>query len=80
MIIDGTHPTNADTTGSEKIFYCDIQCLIMQGNTFNNEYELSLISDMRQYNIHGNNETREFNLYWKSLIRLMETESAHGDA
>ena len=33
---------------------------------------------MRQYNIHGNNETSEFDLYWKSLIRAMETESAHG--
>ena len=32
---------------------------------------------MRQYNIHGNNETSEFDLYWKSLIRAMEMESAH---
>ena len=77
MITDVTHPTHDDTTGSEKIFYCDIQCLIMQGITFNDEYELSLISDMRQYNIHGNNETSEFDLYWKSLIRAMDTESAH---
>ena len=49
----------------------------MQGSTFNNEYELSLISDTRKYNINGNNETSEFDLYWKSLIRAMETESAH---
>ena len=77
MITDVTHPTHADTTGSKKIFYCDIQCLIMQGNNFNDEYELSLICDMRQYNIHGNNETSEFDMYWKSLIRAMETESAH---
>ena len=33
---------------------------------------------MRQYNIYGNNETSEFDLYWKSSIRAMETESAHG--
>ena len=32
---------------------------------------------MRQYNIHGNNETSDFDLYCKSLIRVMETESAH---
>ena len=32
---------------------------------------------MRQYNIHGNNETSEFDLYWKSLIRAMDMESAH---
>ena len=80
MITNGTQPTHADTTGSEKIFYCDIKRLIMQGNTLNKEYELSLISYMRQYNINGNNETSEFDLYWKSLIILMETESAHGDA
>ena len=78
MITDVTHPTHADTTGSEKIMYSNIQRLIIQGNTFNNEYELSLIYYMLQYNIHGNNETSEFDLYWKSLIRLMDTESAHG--
>ena len=39
---------------------------------------MSLISDMRQYNINGNNETSEFDMYCKSLIRAMETESAHG--
>ena len=77
MIKDVTHPTHADTTGSKKIFYCNIQRLIMQGNTFNDEYELSLISDMRQNNIHGNNETSEFDMYCKSLIRAMDTESAH---
>ena len=49
----------------------------MQGNTFNDWYELSLFSYIRQYNIHGNNETSQFDLYWKSLIRLMETECAH---
>ena len=49
----------------------------MQGNTFNDEYELSLISDMWQYNINGNNETSEFDMYCKSLIRVMDTESAH---
>ena len=32
---------------------------------------------MRQYNIHGNNETSEFDMYCKLLIRAMETESAH---
>ena len=78
MITDGTHPTHADTTGSEKMLYSNIQRLIIQGNTFNNEYELSLISYMLQYNIHGNNETSQFDLYWKSLIRLMVTEIAHG--
>ena len=77
MITDVTDPTHADTTGSKKIFYSNIQCLIMQGNTFNDEYDLSLISDMRQYNINGNNETSEFDLYWQSLIRAMETEIAH---
>ena len=50
----------------------------MQGNTFNNEYELSLISDMRKFNINGNNDTSKFDLYCKSLIRVMETESSHG--
>ena len=33
---------------------------------------------MRQYNIHGNNETSEFDLYCKSLIRAMDTEITHG--
>ena len=49
----------------------------MQGNTFNDEYEMSLIYYMRQYNINGNNETSEFDMYCKSLIRAMETEIAH---
>ena len=33
---------------------------------------------MRKFNIHGNNETSEFDLYCKSLIGAMETESSHG--
>ena len=37
-----------------------------------------LISDMRQFNIHGNNETSEFDLYWKAVIRAMEMEITHG--
>ena len=75
---DGTHPTYYYTTGSEKILYSNIQCLIIQGDTFNDDYKLILISDMRKFNIRGNNETIEFDLYWKAVIILMETESAHG--
>ena len=33
---------------------------------------------MRQFNIIGNNEMSEFDMYWKEKIRVMETESAHG--
>ena len=58
MMPDGTHLTHADTTGSEKMLYRDIQHLIMQGNTFNDEDELSLIYDMYQFNIRVNNGTR----------------------
>ena len=75
---DGTHPAYADTTGSEKMLYSGTQRLIIQGDTFNNEDELILISDMWLFNIHGNNETREFDLYWKAAIRAMDMESAHG--
>ena len=78
MIPDGTHPTYTDTTGSKKFLYSDIQRLIMQGGTFNNENKLSLISDMRQFNICVNNDTRKFYLYWKAAIRAMETEGVHG--
>ena len=62
MITDVTHPTNADTTGSKKMLYSDIQYFIMQGNAFNEEDELSLISDMQQFNICGNNEIRDFDM------------------
>ena len=37
-----------------------------------------LISDMRQFNISGNNETSKFDLYWRASIIVMETDSAHG--
>ena len=74
---DGTHPQNADTTGSEEILYINIQHLIMQGNNFNDKDDLSLIYDMRQFNICGKNETRDSYLYWKAEIRAMYTESAH---
>ena len=63
MIPAGTHPTHADTTGYENMLYSNIQCLIMQGDNFNDEDKLSLISDMRQFNICGNNDTSEFGLY-----------------
>ena len=72
IIQDGTHTTYADTTGYDKMLYKNIQLLIMQGNNFNDEDGLSLISDMRQFNIHFNNDTSEFDLYWKSVIRAME--------
>ena len=62
MITGGTHPTYADTTGSDKILYSDIQHLIIQGKTFNDEDELIIISDMQQFNNIGNNETTEFDL------------------
>ena len=75
---DGTHPTYADTTGSEKMLYSNIQRLMIQGDNFNDEDELSLISDMRQFNIIGKNETSKFDMYWKAVIRAMETESTHG--
>ena len=76
---DGTHPTYADTTGSKKMFYIYIQHLIMKDDNFNDEDDLSLISDMRRFNIRGNNETSKFHMYWKAAIRVMETESAHGE-
>ena len=76
---DGTHPTYADTTGSDKMLYRNIKRLIIQGNNFNDENDLSLISDMRQFIIGGNNETIEFDMYWKSAIILMGMESAHGE-
>ena len=75
---DGTHPTYADTTGSKNMLHRDIQRLIMQGDNLNDEDEFSLISDMRQFNICGNNETGNFGMYWKVAIREMETEIAHG--
>ena len=34
---------------------------------------------MRQFNICGNNETGDFGMYWKSVIRSMETEISHGE-
>ena len=77
MMPDGTHPTYADTTGSEKMLYRDIQRLIIQVDTFNDEDELSHIYDMQQFNICGNNETRNVDMYWKAATRKMETESAH---
>ena len=33
---------------------------------------------MQYFNICGNNDTSKFDMYWKSAIRAMETESAHG--
>ena len=65
-IPDVTQPTYADTTGSEKMLYNNIQRLIIQGNTFNDKEKLSLISYMRQFNIRGKNETSKFDLYWKA--------------
>ena len=63
MIPYGIHPKYADATGSENMLYSDIQVLIMQGDNFNDEEDLSLIYDMRQFNICGNNETSDFDLY-----------------
>ena len=40
IIPDITHPAYADTTSSEKMLYSDIQNLIIQGDTFNDEDEL----------------------------------------
>ena len=65
MIPDGAHPAYADTTGSENILYSNIQCLIIQGDTFNDEDKLSLISGMWQFYIRGNNKMSEFDMYWK---------------
>ena len=53
--------------------YSHINSLIIQGDNFNDEDKLSLISDMYQLNIRSNSYTREFDLYWKALIRVMET-------
>ena len=78
MMPDGTQSTYADTPGSKKILYRNIQPLIMHGYTFNDEEKLSLISDMRQFNIRGNNETSKFDMYWKAAIKAMDTESAYG--
>ena len=39
--------------------------LYVSSETFNDEYELSLISDIQNFNICGNNETSEFDLYCK---------------
>ena len=61
------------------MLYRNIKLLIIQGNTFNDEYKLSLIYDMRQFNICGNNETSKFDLYWKSAIGVTETYIAHGE-
>ena len=47
MMPDVTNLAYSDTTGSEKIMYSNIQSLIIQGNTFNDEDELSLIYYMR---------------------------------
>ena len=49
MMPDGTHPTYSDTTGSEKTLYINIQRLITQCDTLNDEEELSLISDIRHW-------------------------------
>ena len=40
---------------------------------------MSLISDTQKFNISGNNETSKFDMYWKAVIRAMETESTHGE-
>ena len=77
MMTDRTHPAYADTTGSGRMLYSNIQILIIQGNNFNDKDKLSFISDMRQFNISGNNEMSDFDLYWKSSIRLMDIESLH---
>ena len=79
MVPDGTHLTYSGTTGSEKMLYRYIQRLITQGNNFNDEDKLNLISDMQKFNICGNNEASKFGMYWKSAIREMDTESAHGE-
>ena len=47
MMPDVTHLEYSYTTGSEKIMYINIQSLIIQGNTFNDEDKLSLIYYMR---------------------------------
>ena len=78
MMPDVTYPTYADATGYEKMLYISIQRLIIQGNNVNDEDELSLISDMRQFNIRENNKTSEFDLYWKAAIIVTDTESTHG--
>ena len=78
MIPYGTHPAYADTIGSNNILNSYIKCLIIQVDTFNYEEELSFISDMRKFNICGKNETSKFYIYWKVVIRAMETETAHG--
>ena len=78
MMLDGTHPTYSDTTGSEKMLYIDIQRLIIQGDNFNDEDKLILIYDMRKFNICGNNDTIKYYMYSKAVIRSMEIESAYG--
>ena len=78
MMLDGTHPTYADTTGSEKMFYRDMKLLIIRGNNFNDKDELSLISDKRQFNICGKSDMSESDIYWKASIISMDTESARG--
>ena len=78
MITEGTHPAYADTTGSKNILNSYIKFLIIQGDTFNYEEELSFIYDMLKFIFFGKNETSEFDIYWKVVIRAMETETAHG--
>ena len=56
----------------------NIQCLIIQGNTFNYEDELSLISDILKFNILDYHETSKFYLYGKAAIISVEMKSAHG--
>ena len=78
MIPYGTHPAYADTIGSNNILNSYIKCLIIQVDTFNYEEELSFIYDMLKFIFFGKNETSEFDIYWKVVIRAMETETAHG--
>ena len=55
------------------MLYRNIQRLIIQVNTFNDEEKFSLIYDMWKFNIFGKNNTSEFDLYWEKAIGVMDT-------
>ena len=74
---DRTHLAHADTTGLEKMLYINIKRLIFQGNNFNGEDELSLISDMQKFHICGKMRQATFDIYQKAAIRATKTEITH---
>ena len=48
------------------------------GKTFNDDDEITILSDTRQLNIRGNNKRSKCEIFWKVAVRTKEKESTHG--